>query len=227
MTDTKMTRHATLDDTLRDQAALFALDALPPEEARAVEAHLILCDTCRIEVESLRATVTAIGSTVPGERPAASLRDRVLDRAGRVADAAAPRSAAPLSADSPAQTWKGWSSNVTGAAEYLARAAEAVWEPTGFPGVETRRLFVDTANDRATLLIRMAPGATYPSHRHRGAEECLVLEGDLLSGDTPMQAGDYRRAAAGSIDGIQSTRAGCLLLIVSSLGDEILPRTTA
>lgn len=211
--DAKMTRHVDLDDTLRDQAALFALDALPLEEARAVEAHLGVCHVCRIEVESLRSTVTAIGSALPGRRTDPSLRGRLLDRArGNPA---------------PAQTWKGWSSDVSGAAEYLARASEGVWEPTGFPGVETRRLFADPANDRATLLIRMAPGATYPSHRHRGPEECLVMEGDLLSGDTPMKAGDYRRAAAGSIDGVQSTRDGCLLLIVSSLGDEILPLATA
>lgn len=206
-------RHAALDDALADRAALFALDALPPEEARAMQAHLGLCDVCRTEVESLRATVTTLATVVPGERPDPSLRVRLIDRV---------RQTSP-----PAQTWKGWSSDVTGAAEHLARASEGAWEPTGFPGVETRRLFVDPTNDRATLLIRMAPGAAYPSHRHRGPEECLVLEGDLLSGETPMKAGDYRRAAAGSIDGVQSTRDGCLLLIISSLGDEILPQATA
>lgn len=211
--ETKTTRHGALDETLRDRAALFALDALPPEEARAVEDHLDLCDVCRLEVESLRATVAALGTAVPGERPDPSLRARLLDGA--------------RGTPAPAQIWKTWMSNVTGSAEYLARASEGVWEKTGFPGVETRRLFVDADGDRATLLIRMAPGATYPGHRHRGPEECLVLEGDLLAGDTLMRAGDYRRAAAGSIDGVQSTRSGCLLLIISSLGDEILPQATA
>jgi len=209
------TRHEALDDVLRDQAALFALDALPAEEARAMEVHLVHCDACRFEVESLRATVAAIGSAIPGRHADPALRTRVLDHA---------RGGAPRA---PAQPWKGWSADLTGPAEFLARGAGAAWEPTSLPGVEARRLFVDAANDRATLLIRMAPGASYPSHRHHGPEECLVLEGDLMAGGTPMQAGDYRRAAAGSIDGIQSTRDGCLLLIVSSLRDEILPQATA
>lgn len=206
-------RHSALDDTLRNQAALFALDALPPDEARAMEAHLAHCDACRIEVEALRATVAAIGSVIPGVRPDPSLRGRVLDRA---------RGARPS-----AQPWKDWPSDLSGASEFLARASDAAWEPTGFAGIETRRLFVDPATDRVTLLIRMAPGSTYPCHRHAGPEECLVLEGDLLAGSTPMKAGDYRRAEAGSIDGVQSTRDGCVLLIVSSLRDQILPGATA
>ena len=213
----KPIRHSDLDDTLRDQAALFALDALPAEEALAIETHLAACDVCRAEVESLRSTVSAIGSAVPGEVPNASLRGRLLDR---VRGATAP-------AQAPAQVSQGQSSGVTGAAEYLARASEGVWESAGFPGIEARRLFVDPADGRATLLVRMAPGATYPSHRHKGTEECLVLEGDLMAGETPMQAGDYRRATAGSVDGIQSTRGGCLLLFVTTLFDEILPPATA
>lgn len=207
--NTKLTRHVALDDALRDQAALFALDALPLNETQDFETHLSVCDTCRVEVESLRSTVAAIGSAVPGEVPDMSLRGRLLDRArgGTVSVPAQPVQ----------------SSDVTAATQYLARASEGVWQSSGFPGVDARILFLNPDDGRATLLVRMAPGATYPSHRHRGVEECLVLEGDLMSGDTPMGVGDYRRATAGSVDGVQSTRDGCLLLFVSSLGDEIFP----
>ena len=38
-----------------------------------------------------------------------------------------------------------------------------------------------------------------------------------------MRAGDYQRAAGGSQHPWQSTRDGCLLLIVSGLHDELLP----
>ena len=59
-------------------------------------------------------------------------------------------------------------------------------------------------------------------HHHGGAEECYVLEGDLRTGDVWMHAGDYQHAAAGSVHPVQSTVQGCLLLIHSSLQDELL-----
>jgi hypothetical protein len=37
-----------------------------------------------------------------------------------------------------------------------------------------------------------------------------------------MQAGDFQRLEPGSLHPVQTTRAGCRLLIVSSLRDELL-----
>ena len=68
----------------------------------------------------------------------------------------------------------------------------------------------------------MAPGTSYPGHRHAGVEECYVLEGDLRVGDLVMRAGDYQRAAIGSVHGVQSTEGGCLLLVLMSDRDERL-----
>ena len=45
-----------------------------------------------------------------------------------------------------------------------------------------RRLYVDEAAVMVTMLVRMAPGARYPSHRHAAAEECFVLSGDKAWG---------------------------------------------
>jgi quercetin dioxygenase-like cupin family protein len=125
--------------------------------------------------------------------------------------------------------WKSWgSAPPEGFVADPARAFHFVgsdagaWEPTGVEGIEARRLSVDRENDRATFLARMAPGTSYPAHRHAGPEECYVLSGDLRVGDLHMHAGDYQRADPGSIHGVQSTDAGCLLLLVSSLDDEIL-----
>ena len=72
------------------------------------------------------------------------------------------------------------------------------------------------------MLFRMAPGSSYPAHRHSGPEECLVLSGDLRISDVRMVEGDYQFAAAGSEHTVQSTENGCLLLITTSLSDEIL-----
>jgi anti-sigma factor ChrR (cupin superfamily) len=72
------------------------------------------------------------------------------------------------------------------------------------------------------MLVRMPAGASYPRHRHAGAEQCYVLEGDLRFGGRVFRAGDYQCADADSIHDVQYTEAGCLLLIVSSLHDEIV-----
>jgi anti-sigma factor ChrR (cupin superfamily) len=80
---------------------------------------------------------------------------------------------------------------------------------------------MDSARDRMTCLVRMAAGTAYPRHIHAGPEECLVLEGELRVGDEMLRAGDYQRAAPGSHHPVQSTDRGCLLLIVSSLSDEL------
>jgi len=37
-----------------------------------------------------------------------------------------------------------------------------------------------------------------------------------------MRAGDYQRAETGSTHPVQSTRGGCLLLLTSSLRDELV-----
>ena len=59
-------------------------------------------------------------------------------------------------------------------------------------------------------------------HVHHGSEECLVLEGDVADGDLEMTAGDYVRFEEGTQHGPLRTRGGNLLLIVSSLHDEIV-----
>ena len=86
---------------------------------------------------------------------------------------------------------------------------------------DARRLFVDHAAQRVTMMVRMEPGSSYPAHRHAQAEECFVLSGDLWTGSVRLLAGDYQRAEQGSRHPVQSTEGGCVLLLVSSLGDAL------
>jgi anti-sigma-K factor RskA len=62
----------------REQAALFVLDALPPEERRAFAAHVAGCVECAAEVRSLSAVPSALAQAVPQVEPSAALRQRVL-----------------------------------------------------------------------------------------------------------------------------------------------------
>ncbi len=101
----------------------------------------------------------------------------------------------------------------------LLAEAERAWLPAGVPGVELCQLWLDAANERQTILIRMEAGAALPHHEHGGTEECYVVTGDLRDGDLLLRAGDYIRFERGTRHSIFS-QAGCLLLVNSSLHDK-------
>jgi anti-sigma factor ChrR (cupin superfamily) len=121
------------------------------------------------------------------------------------------------------QAWKSWTDTDTEHAPLETKHSdEGVWEPIDLPGIRVKRLGVDKDRRMVTMLVRMEAGAVYPPHRHAAVEECFVIEGDLLVGETVMHAGDYQRAAAGSLHPLQLTQAGCTLLITSSQDDELV-----
>ena len=71
---------------------------------------------------------------------------------------------------------------------------ELPWEPTRFPGIETKTLFIDKATGSVTALIRMAPGARLPDHEHPLSEQSYVLADD----DGICTAGNFVWRPAGS-----------------------------
>ena len=90
----------------------------------------------------------------------------------------------------------------------LVRPGDTPWEESPIPGVAVRKL-----NGRKTMLVRMAPGTVYPQHEHALAEQCLVLEGSIRSGDMTASAGDFTYMPAGSTHSPLYSDTGCLLLI--------------
>ncbi|MGH7496423.1 MAG: cupin domain-containing protein [bacterium] len=145
--------------------------------------------------------------------PPATLKEKILADA-KQHEAAPPRP--------PVQLWKSWITNAPPADLVIQRRDEGAWEDTGVEGVAVKQLFVDPERGYVTMLVRMAAGSSYPSHRHAGYEECYVLQGDLSVGESVLHAGDYQRAEGGSVHVVQSTNNGCLLFIVSSQNDELL-----
>jgi anti-sigma-K factor RskA len=67
-------------EELRDLIPAYALDALEPEAARTVEAHLPGCDECREELSSLQAVAAELAAGIAPVEPPAALRERVLAR---------------------------------------------------------------------------------------------------------------------------------------------------
>ena len=74
------------------------------------------------------------------------------------------------------------------------------WRSTRHPGVTWFPLHAapEGGDGDATVLIRMAPGSSYPRHRHVGVEEVLVLAGGYRDERGEHRSGDYVRYPAGS-----------------------------
>lgn len=68
------------------------------------------------------------------------------------------------------------------------RADEGQWQPFG-PGLSLKVLH--ESDGVMSYLVRLAPGAVLPPHRHPMDEECVVLEGALRIGDLEVGAGGF------------------------------------
>jgi anti-sigma factor ChrR (cupin superfamily) len=76
------------------------------------------------------------------------------------------------------------------------RPQDLPWEKMRFPGCETKTLMFDPASGMATVLVKMAPGATLPDHEHVLIEQTYVLSGSLVDKDGPdagleVKAGEF------------------------------------
>ena len=176
---------------------LYALHALPSDEARAVEAQISACADCRREREALRPVVDSFVSWPTDVlRPSASLWDRL---AQRIADE-------------------------TGTAP-LVPAPRPLPEPEWFdaaPGISCKLLATDRENKRVSMLVRLAPGTDYPPHRHAGVEELHLLHGELMVDEKKLSPGDYIHAEAGSVDRRVWSETGCTCVLLTSVDDVIL-----
>jgi quercetin dioxygenase-like cupin family protein len=193
----------SIDET-RERAALYVVGALRGEEAREFETHLKQgCEVCAAEVEAFSLVTDELAGAVQPQAPSANLRERVLDKI--VSEVRAGNSASIDKNDilfmlSNLMPWKG----------------------TAFKDIETKVLFRDPHTGMVTKLVRVAPGTTYPRHRHAEVEESYVLEGDLTISGVAMKPGDYCRAEAGSIHTDISTHAGCKFISIASERNDLL-----
>jgi anti-sigma factor ChrR (cupin superfamily) len=188
---------STLKDGRCDQSEVtcaYAAQALAPAEAAAAEAHIAACPDCRRELESLRAVVEKFVSWPTDVlRPAAALRARL---ALRIADETGQPPVLP---------------------EALPRS-EPDWEQVA-PGIECKLLATDTERHRVSMLVRLAPGASYPAHTHAGVEELHLLAGELWIDERKLFPGDYNYGAPGAGDERVWSETGCTCVLVTSTKD--------
>jgi len=101
------------------------------------------------------------------------------------------------------------------------RSALAEWSDAPVEGLSYKVLGRDAAQARTTRLLRVAPGSSYPNHRHGGLEEVFVLEGSVHVNGIVLKAGDYCRSEAGTEEVGTHSDDGALLLVISSDADEV------
>ena len=191
--------HTTFDEEAAGRAALYALGALEGDEAREFEEHLAAgCAACEAELREFETVAGDLGLAAREAEPPAGVRARLLalvseDKGG----------------DGPNLL------NDVGPGFLVVRSGEGRWRPTADAGVTFKLLFADQERGTVTTLVRMEPGSRIRSHRHLGVEQCLVLEGDVRSGQVGMRAGDFNCSMPGSVHEELVSDGGALLLLVS------------
>jgi quercetin dioxygenase-like cupin family protein len=71
-----------------------------------------------------------------------------------------------------------------------------------------------------SYLLRLAPGATLPPHRHPQDEECLVLEGRLRVGSTlEIGPGGYHLAHGGALHATIRSETGATVFLRGAVPD--------
>ena len=95
---------------------------------------------------------------------------------------------------------------------HLTVAADGgVWQPFG-EGVQIKVL--REHQGVMSYLLRLAPGASLPAHRHPIDEECIVLEGMLRVGTRiEIGPGGYHLAHQGAMHAPVSTPTGALIFL--------------
>ena len=72
---------------------------------------------------------------------------------------------------------------------------------------------------RVSMLVRLAPGASYPAHTHAGVEELHLLDGELWIGERKLYPGDYNYGAPGEGDERVWSETGCTCVLITSTMD--------
>src|SRR5262249_47739230 len=143
-----------------------------PNEMSVVAAHIDACAECRRELEALRDVIDSFAFWPTDVlRPTTDLWARLR---GRIAEESGAPSVAP-----PLRQW-----------------SEPEWEEVA-AGISCKLLATDTRKNRVSMLVKLAPGAAYPPHRHAGVEELHLLHGELWIDDRKLYPGDYNRGEPG------------------------------
>ncbi len=92
---------------------------------------------------------------------------------------------------------------------------EIAWQPFR-TGIEIHQLYGQMGVGRAAALLRYAPGASLPNHRHHGFEQILVLEGSQVDEHGSYGKGTVVVNPPGSHHAVVSPE-GCIVFVTWEL----------
>ena len=174
----------------------YAVQALTASEVAAAEAHIASCPDCQRELTSLRSVIDRfVAWPTDVLRPTTSLQARL---AHRIAEETGKPPVLPS-----ARQW-----------------SEPDWEQVA-PGIACKLLATDAERQRVSMLVRLAPGASYPAHTHAGVEELHLLDGELWIDERKLFPGDYNYGAPGESDERVWSETGCTCVLVTSTKDTL------
>jgi anti-sigma factor ChrR (cupin superfamily) len=177
-----------MSDSLQDLASDYLAGLLTSEEAAVFEVHLAAAgpeERASFAAMQDTAALIMLSETHARKAPAAA-RDAIL--------AAATAEQPPI---------------------FTYMMDDEGWEPLPIPlpGARWKPLYVLPSGPQS-FLMELPPGCEFPDHPHYGAEECLLLKGDLVNEGRVLRPGDYVRARGGTHHHGLHTIGGCVCLIV-------------
>lgn len=93
------------------------------------------------------------------------------------------------------------------------------WKQHIIKGIKYRQLAMNQKCGYSMILMKVEPGTFYPAHKHHGAEECYVIEGDLYAQGKILGPGDFHHAEAGTHHEPLYTKGGCTVMLVIDPAD--------
>jgi hypothetical protein len=200
-----------INESQQEQASLYVLGALPPDERQAFEAILRSDEELHELVRDLQRAVSSVALSAPSVPLPPALKEKVMRRIGT-----AEKPPIPVNA---AEALMGH--------RFLSEAARSDWKQLPLPGAWIKLLSLERERGYAVLLGKLDPGVRYPAHTNIGPEDFFILTGDLHIGERKLNAGDFHHADAGSHHAENYSMAGCTLIAVLTLDDPLVAFATA
>ena len=194
-----------IPEAIQEQASLYVLGALTPDEQQAFENELRNDAKLREFVLQLVRATGLMAKSIPQTPPPPQLKAKILERV-------APAKNAPL--PSLATAIPGLS--------FQEAASESGWKSLPVPGAFIKLLSFEKERGYAVLLGKIEAGVRYPAHVNAGPEDFYILSGDLVVGNRRLVAGDFHHSDKDSQHEVNYSEKGCTLLAVLTTDDPLV-----